>query len=126
MPRIRKETTQLVLPMAQVGGVVPVIPGITNWTEAQSIDPDQDFTLSWTPFSNAGDEAQIEVEIWNTNNQNNEMDWILASDSGGLLLSSDFLQPNSTYSSEIIFINPAIFPTILARVKFCGLQRTEI
>jgi len=98
-------------PMAQIGGVVPVIPGITNWTEAQSIDPDQDFTLSWTPFSNAGDEAQIELEIWNNNNQNNEMDWILASDSGSLVLSSDFLQPNSTYSGEIIFINPAIFPT---------------
>ena len=103
-------------PISQSAGTIPVIPGITNWPAAQSIDPDQDFLLSWTPFSNSGDEAQIELEIYNNNDQSNEMDWILASDTGSILLPSSFLQPNSTYSCEIIFINPAIFPTISGNV----------
>jgi hypothetical protein len=97
-------------PFALSGVAVPIIPGVTNWDDAQTIDPDQDFTLNWTPFSNAGDEAFIELELWNNSVPENEMSLTLASDSGALLLSSDFLQPNSTYSGEIIFVNPTIAP----------------
>ena len=97
-------------PIAQSGATTPVIPGVTNWDAAQAIDPNLDFNLSWNAFSNAGDEAFIEISIWNVGDQNNELEFELASDAQGLLLSSNFLQPNSTYQGEIIFINPAIFP----------------
>lgn len=95
-------------PFALSGGTLPVVPGITNWDAAQIIDPDENFTLTWNAFSNAGDEASIELEIWNHTNSENRMEWDLASDAGSIELSSGFLQPNSIYTGEIIFINPSI------------------
>ena len=101
-------------PIANSEGSFPVIPGITNWDDAQTIDPDNNFTLSWTPFSNAGDEAEIMVNIWNNSTEEefgSDDGGYLKGDSGGFLLPSSFLQPNSIYSGEVIFINPAIVPT---------------
>lgn len=110
--RVVENGQEIVLgPFPQTGGTLPDIPYITNWDAAQSIDPNQDFVLDWNAFSNAGPNAMIEVEIWNINDQNNETDFILAGAETGALLSADFLQPNSTYQGEIIFINPTVAPS---------------
>ena len=116
--RVVRNGEEVVLgPLAQSGATQPIVAGLTNYDAAQSIDPDQDFTLNWNSFSNAGDEAFIELEIWNINDQNNELDFNLPSDSQGVLLGSEFLQPNATYQGEIIFINPAIFPQTIEGIR---------
>ena len=100
-------------PVSQTGGTLPVIPWLTNWETAQVINPDEGFNLLWNTFSNAVPGALIEVEIWNNNDPNNETDFTLDSFSDGVFLSSDFLQPNASYTGEIIFINPAISPQMI-------------
>lgn len=116
--RVQSNGQTIVLgPIAQSGGTLPVIPGITNWDDAQSINPDQDFVINWSAFSNAEPNAMIEVEIWNIDNPSNETDFNLAAGESGALLSADFLQPNSTYQGEIIFINPAILPQTINGIQ---------
>ncbi len=87
-------------------GVLPVVPGITNWDDTQSIDPNQDFQLNWNAFSNAQDVAFIEGELRNNSDPENVLEWDSDKSESGRLISSDFLQPNSTYTGELIFINP--------------------
>ena len=85
-------------PLNQTGGTQPVTPWLTSWESAQAIDPDEDFYLLWNNFLNAVEGARIELEIWNNNDPNNEMEFDVASTSDGVTLSSDFLQPTQERS----------------------------
>ncbi|QXD24015.1 hypothetical protein F7C95_19245 [Opitutia bacterium ISCC 51] len=85
--RVVENGQEIVLgPFPMGGGTLPVIPYITNWDAAQTIDPNQDFDLAWNSFSNAGSNALIEVEIWNANDQDNAVDFLLSSGETGALL----------------------------------------
>jgi len=87
-------------------GVQPVIPGITNWDDAQSVNPDQDFLLSWNAFSNAEPSGFIEGELWNNNDPFDRIEWESGTGDLGYLIPSGSLQPNASYSGELIFVNP--------------------
>ena len=45
------------------GGSYPAAPQVSNWTEAQSVDPDQDFDLRWNAFAGAGPNDAIRLVV---------------------------------------------------------------
>ncbi|MBL9176132.1 MAG: Ig-like domain-containing protein [Verrucomicrobiales bacterium] len=53
-----------VIPMNLKASDTPPIPKIVNFTEAQSVNPAQDFTLRWTSFSNGAEGDLIHVLLY--------------------------------------------------------------
>lgn len=119
-------------------GSIPAAPVISNFTQAQSIDPTADFDVQWGAFPNAGTNDIIEVSI--ADSQGNV---IVASpapaESGNLdatttsfTISADTLEAGKSYTATVTFYKvtgrllaglpvPVTFTAYYAQTK-CAIQ----
>lgn len=98
-----------VVAMPMTASDVPPIPTITNFAEAQAVDPTQDFTLRWGSFSNADADDLISVFLFNEDGRVvfQAPDFclplpLLATDTS-VVISANTLVKDRTYSAELLF-----------------------
>jgi hypothetical protein len=87
----------------------PPVPMVGNHSQAQSIDPDQDFTLAFNAFDGAGDDDIIFLTI--TDDMMNEVlsapdpcvPWLLPNDATSFVIPSGTFEAGKTYTGRLGF-----------------------
>ena len=98
-----------VIPMNLKASDTPPVPKIVNYTEAQSVDPAQNFTLRWTSFSN-GVEGDL-ISVFLSSDQGDVVFQApeacipipLKPSDTSVVIPAGTLLPNHTYHAELLF-----------------------
>ncbi|MHB1308200.1 MAG: Ig-like domain-containing domain [Limisphaerales bacterium] len=87
----------------------PPIPHVLNWTAAQTVDPHQDFTLTWNGFPNATTNDFITLSLheqdggFSLTAPDPCFPLILTAADKSLVIPKDTLAPNKTYEGSLTF-----------------------
>jgi hypothetical protein len=98
----------------------PPVPKVANYTEAQSVNPKQDFTLRWNAFTGASAQDYISLVVSSTNFSGSTVVFEapdlcvpreLPVTATSIVIPANTLQPNQTYQATLTFARIGYFST---------------
>jgi hypothetical protein len=111
---ISNNTTPILLPAFTN---LPNAPTLANYAAAQAIDPAQDFTLSWVPFSGGRTQDYIDVELISQTSgtvfKSGEFGCPISLDgtASSVIIPANTLVTNEIYDAEITFVKVLLLDT---------------
>lgn len=93
---------------------------MANYSEAQAVNPQQDFTLRWNAFTGAGAQDSISLVVSSTNLPGNTVvfeapDFCVPRElpvtATSIVIPANTLQPNQTYQATLTFVRLGYFST---------------
>lgn len=98
----------------------PPVPKVANYSEAQAVNPQQDFTLHWNAFTGAGAQDSISLVVSSTNLPGDTVVFEapdlcvpreLPVTATSIVIPANTLQPHQTYQATLTFVRIGYFST---------------